>query len=509
VTDEAHTALRSPDEQSGQPVGAGSVSFPSSSTTADGIFVGGLEAYRPVTEHEYHSLLTSGLIVLDTNALLDLYRYHAKTREDLIEVLTRLESRLWVPYHAMNEFFNNRPSVIESRAEEIDKVIQGLVKDRSSLESKIRGWANRLGLSQKRSTEIVEEIRSAVDRAVDAIRELSTDDASEYIEDMVKDPVITALSDILEGSVGGPLSADEMREVKKEAMQRIGDKRPPGWKDASKRANPEGDYIVWYETLKEAKRRGVDVLFVTGDVKEDWWIKERNEAKGPLPELAHEMRVVANVRLFMLRPESLLVHAGNVLGLSISEASVQDAQRVSARDDISWATSDDQETHLRLGAEELVQIVQELDEQERETTRTGESLAEPLIRLADAYSRFDVHSLIDAVWAVVDAAIGVGIFGGTGHWQPTSWEHDVWKALDALYMNAVSVWLDDTVYQFELEDAKQIVWPIVYDVPLPPGVGKFYAEFKKVSVSPGYQSVIFTAIVSDGREVTSEWDIPV
>jgi hypothetical protein len=95
-------------ERSGQPAGASGarpVGPPSSSTKAGGIFGGGLEAYRTVTDDDYHSLLTSGLVVLDTNALLNLYRYHAKTREDLIKVLARLESRLWVPYHVMNEFF--------------------------------------------------------------------------------------------------------------------------------------------------------------------------------------------------------------------------------------------------------------------------------------------------------------------------------------------------------------------------------------------------------------------
>jgi len=118
--------------------------------------------------------------------------------------------------------------------------------------------------------------------------------------------------------------------VKKEAKQRIIDKRPPGWRDANKRDNPEGDYLIWHETLQEAKRRGVNVLFVTGDVKDDWWRREHGQARGPLPELAHEMRAIAGVRLFMLRPESLLVHAGNVLGIRVSNDTVQDAQRVTA-----------------------------------------------------------------------------------------------------------------------------------------------------------------------------------
>ena len=333
VSEETGTARANPREQLGQPAGAAvgaSVDVPSPNATAGGIFDGGFETYRTVTQEDYRSLLTSGLVVLDTNALLNLYRYHAKTREDLIGILTHIKNRLWVPHQAMNEFWQGRSSVIGSHSREIEGIIDGLFKSRSDLEKGIRTWANRVGLPQEEASEIVRTIESAVGDVTSKIREMSADDAFEHAEDTAKDPVITALSSILEGNVGDPLAADELRKVKKEAVQRITDKRPPGWKDANKRDNPDGDYIIWFQTLQEAKLRGEDVLFVTGDVKDDWWRREQGEVRGPLPELVYEMRVVANVRLFMLRPASLLIHAGEALGLRISKESVQDAQRVSS-----------------------------------------------------------------------------------------------------------------------------------------------------------------------------------
>jgi len=310
---------------------------PTPDADGDGIFDSGLDAYRTVAEDDYRSLFTSGLIVLDANVLLNLYRYHADTRAVLIEVLTRLEGRLWVPYHAMSEFHERRTSVIASRSDEANQTIDLLNKNRLQLEAGIGTWANRVGLPHEEREQLISSIRSAVGQAADKIREQSSDDAFKDAEDTAKDLVITSLMSILQGSVGKPLSSDELREAKREAQQRITDNRPPGWKDAKKRDNPEGDYLIWLQTLQEAKRRGVDVLFVTGDVKDDWWRKERGEAKGPLPELAHEMRVVANVRLFMLRPESLLVHAGKVLDIDVSNETVQDAQRVTADSDMGAA----------------------------------------------------------------------------------------------------------------------------------------------------------------------------
>lgn len=94
----------------------------------NGVFDGGFETYRTVTQESYRSLLTSGLIVLDTNALLNLYRYHAQTRMDWIEVLNQIKERLWVPHQAMLEFWQGRPSVIDSHSREIEDFTHRIAK---------------------------------------------------------------------------------------------------------------------------------------------------------------------------------------------------------------------------------------------------------------------------------------------------------------------------------------------------------------------------------------------
>ncbi len=295
-----------------------------------GIFDGGLDAYMTVTEENYRSLFTSGLIVLDTNTLLNLYRYQADTRYALLDTLTHLKDRLWVPHQAMFEFLQNRLSVIASRSEEADQAIEDLHKRRLTLEEVVRQWANRVGLPRDSTEGLIRPIRTTVDRVAEKISKHSSDDSLDQAEDTAKDPVIASLTPILQGCVSNPLPDDELLTAKKEARRRIDDQRPPGWRDARKRENPEGDYLIWFETLREANRRETDVLLVTGDVKEDWWWKQKGEAKGPLPELANEMREVAGVRLFMLRPESLLVNARNILGIKVNNDIVKDAQRVTA-----------------------------------------------------------------------------------------------------------------------------------------------------------------------------------
>ena len=300
----------------------------SSGSNAGGIFDGGRDAYKTVTDEDYRLLFNSGLIVLDANTLLSLYRYQVVTRDVLIGIFTRLKDRLWVPNQAMLEFFENRLSVIASRSEEAEQAIGDLRKKGLELETIVRQWANRFGSAREGAEMLVSSIRTTVDGVAEKIRKQSVDGALEQAEDTAKNPVIKSLTSILERCVGEPLPHDELLSAKKEAKQRISDRRPPGWRDANKRDNPEGDYLIWHETLKEAKRRAVDVLFVTGDVKDDWWWRDRGSSKGPLPELTYEMHLIAGVRLFMMRPESLLLHAGNVLGLHVSNDTVRDARRV-------------------------------------------------------------------------------------------------------------------------------------------------------------------------------------
>lgn len=306
-----------------------------------GIFDNGFEAYRTVTDDDYRSFFASGLIVLDTNVLLDLYRYHPETRQELLDVLDRLCERLWIPNQVMDEFWARRESVLED-ASDITGTLGALDKLGEQYISRVREWTNRAGLRDQTANSLVEISRSAFDKTIDKIRSLASDKALETGQDTTKDSVVIRLESILQGRVGNPLSAERKRTaINQEAPQRFADKRPPGYMDANKKnGNPVGDYLLWIEILEEAARLNTDVLFVTGDTKEDWWRQERGQTKGPHPQLVEEMRNAAGARLYMLRPASFLKHAGDLLQVKVSPASVQDAQRVTAEVGTSWKVTD-------------------------------------------------------------------------------------------------------------------------------------------------------------------------
>src|ERR1700685_3124664 len=90
-----------------------------------GIFDHGFASYRTVQDADYASLLTSGLVILDTNVLLNLYRYHERTRSELVGVLAQLGDRLWIPHHVMGEFWRRRSTLLQD-PKEVEQVVSDL-----------------------------------------------------------------------------------------------------------------------------------------------------------------------------------------------------------------------------------------------------------------------------------------------------------------------------------------------------------------------------------------------
>jgi hypothetical protein len=186
---------------------------------------------------------------------------------------------------------------------------------------------------------LIDSLTKSFQELIDAVTELADEEAPRFARDTSKDPILTGLEPILRGRVGRPFTETEYAEAVEEATRRRDVKEPPGYKDAKKPGTDwVGDYIMWAQTLREAQSRKQDVLIVTGDVKDDWWRRQYGEIRGPLPYLVNEMRQVAGTRLFMLRPESLLPYARQILDVEVREESVQDVERVAEGENGGWTS---------------------------------------------------------------------------------------------------------------------------------------------------------------------------
>lgn len=303
----------------------------SESKALRGLFEG-FEEYKSVESSSYDSVIETGMVVIDTNVLLDLYRFNPEVRSDILAVLKLLGDRLWLPHQVLVEFWRNREGVI--RSPRPSKSAVASIRDaQNAIRSGLDEWVARAALTGEQKTRLnVDDVPTVLTELQDRISELEKE-MSEGISIKVEDDaVIAELSTILAGRVGAPYDHIRLAKEKAIAQERVARQIPPGFRDA-KKDDSSGDYLLWRQAMSEAKRRKVDVLFVTGEKKPDWWAVEGSNLKGPRHELVREMRDRADVGFFMMRTIVFLRTASRVLKANTSERTLDAVEIVERVDD--------------------------------------------------------------------------------------------------------------------------------------------------------------------------------
>src|SRR5664279_341625 len=114
------------------------------------------------TTQEYKDAWSKGLFVFDTNVLLNLYRYHKDTREELLKIIDKLSDRIWIPFHVALEFQRNRLTVIATQNNLFSKVRSVVESSRENLEAKM----NELQIKQRHALIDPEPLISGFNKLV-------------------------------------------------------------------------------------------------------------------------------------------------------------------------------------------------------------------------------------------------------------------------------------------------------------------------------------------------------
>lgn len=337
---------------------------PPASGLRGGLF-DGYEAYRTPTDSDYRDVLTGGLVVVDTNVLLNLYRYSAQARTDSLMVLRALQPNLWVPDQVVREFWKNREGVLRDPRRTVETLNQ-LVDQRRKALIQVKQWAKLASLSSEDTAEMVRPLVAGFDSIHNAIEEHEDGQNATFAQDTNADPVLAELEQILEGRVGPKMSEDDYIQLAEEGKRRVEAEIPPGFSDVRTKGvdGAVGDYLLWEQLLRHASTCRCDVLFVTAEGKPDWWRMAHGELRGPHRDLVKELRERAEVRLFMLQPDRLLYHAKAALKVSVHEGSAEFVARVGRsladQDDLptgGWSAKAMAELLDRLDVEARVQAM--------------------------------------------------------------------------------------------------------------------------------------------------------
>jgi len=270
---------------------------------------------------------TAGLIVLDTNVLLNVYRFAPSSRDQLLAVIGQLRERIWIPHQVGLEFYRRRLKVMAEMRSSYGMLHEQVMKANEKLYQEVSQQINQLAnrvLLHDEKTELLGLLESALTPLTQAIAALK--DKHELEGSYADDPTLRKLEALLEGRIGDPFPDEELEAEKIEARRRVDAEEPPGYRDAAK-DEPHGDYFVWAQTLAEAKKIQCPVvLLVTDDKKDDWYQRVNGQPLGARPELAREAQAVAGCQLVLLDAGDFLKRSKEYVAADVSAETIREAE---------------------------------------------------------------------------------------------------------------------------------------------------------------------------------------
>lgn len=341
---------------------------------------------RGTEDETVRSAFVSGLVVLDANVLLALYEVGSSAREEVLDILANLGSRLWVPHQAAIEFSRNRRRVVldrVSRFKQVRRVAQISVKDAVDVLDAAVAQVISLRAKNRTSREwdlaavgldrssFEQRLSGAMQEALKEIAALEQEHDLHPADLESADSIFAKIDALLADRIGEPIKSAQLRTLVEEAVQfRYPNNIPPGGRDAGKPTDlaAAGDYLLWWETLRRAgaDKSITEVLLVTSDSKPDWWEFDKNEKRvGPRPELVQEMRDESGAGLALASLSDFLDGAREYLMAMVSPETLQQVRNVEAEAaSVVRASIDAQAAAhiylLELGASQFEELVRSL-----------------------------------------------------------------------------------------------------------------------------------------------------
>jgi len=292
--------------------------------------------YKP-NDEEFEKLWKDATIVLDTNVLLNLYRYTKETRDRLITILESIKDKLWLPHQIALEFHTNRLKVIGDQKEAY-KTITSILDDYSK---KITNEINNHRRHQLINTQhLLTPVHESFSNAKAYINDIS----SKHPDLIENDEVLTKITNIFNNKVGEAFSEQQLASIFKSGEERYLKRIPPGYLDEKDKKGNEkfGDLIVWNQILDYAKEKKSSIILVTDDAKEDWWLKFQGRTIGPRPELTCEINTIGAKGFYIYRTDHFMERATITFNLQtpLSQGTIEEVRDLRINDNVQRRLSE-------------------------------------------------------------------------------------------------------------------------------------------------------------------------
>lgn len=288
------------------------------------------------TEDEFKELWEKAIFVVDTNILINFYKYTSKeSTKSLLDILKKLKdtNRLWIPHQVALEYFFNHEDNMFKQNEGYDLLGKELKKLKEDAEKTLST------VKSKHPYIMTDNFHFFIESMEQSNQKLQ-EQLEKEIENLPDSQIIQKdLLELLDGIVGEPYSQKEINEIEKAGKERFQHDVPPGFKDKNDKNKQGyrsygdfryqqlyGDLIVWYQIMDRAKKEGspTPIILITEDRKEDWWEKDKGQIKRPHPQLIQEFLNKTQQKFYMYRTDSFVRNAIDYLGADVSEKQAQE-----------------------------------------------------------------------------------------------------------------------------------------------------------------------------------------
>lgn len=285
--------------------------------------------HYPLTTDEQERIWNTATVVLDTNVLLNPYRYSVELRERFTKILDGISSRLWIPHQVAHEFHQRRIGIIQGQHNLATELSSGFERAFNQARTKLHEY-------KKNALLDVDALESKLDSFYETIKKEINDSHSEalgqYALSPQDDPMLEILANLLKGHVGQPYTETELDALKVLANDRYEKSIPPGYKDVGKSGDRlYGDFFIWRQIIDHAKANDLDILLVTDDAKEDWWWRSSGVTLGPRPELREEFAVETSRIFYAYRSDKFIAEMSDRRKAPLEGGLLTEVQNASKR----------------------------------------------------------------------------------------------------------------------------------------------------------------------------------
>ena len=275
-----------------------------------------IKEYIEPSTAQKQALWEKAIFVFDTNVLLNLYRYSAKTRNSLLDAFESFHDRVWIPYQVAYEYMRKRCEVIYETVQRYDQFKKEIDSFTSKAVETLRLTSN---------DEEISDLKRYLFKWLD-----NNKDRNLLVLSAEEDEILDKILAIFDQRVGLSPSDEELRTIKEEGKERYKKSIPPGYKDDKKKNGNEddnnayGDLIIWKQIIKYAKENQVGIIYVTHDQKEDWWNIVKGKTIGPRFELRKEFQNETQQEFHMYSMNSFISTYNKMNEVPIDKSAVQE-----------------------------------------------------------------------------------------------------------------------------------------------------------------------------------------